>query len=425
MRILTPLQNIDGQFVPISFNKAFQTIYDQIKRHLPDETAIFAGGKLSNEELFLIQKLARVGIHTNAVASFEYLERPEAFCFDKNDIVPLAELAGTTHCYCLGFDQHTEHPQLKLINQLLTENGIETFYFSEQTDIQDFCAFFKAVNLYIVRHNLMRGIFVERLAKNLDAYLASLLPYDLAILMQQAHIEEEKLQSFVHNFLNAPCPVVLYYEPNTSVETIKELNNLALLTGIQAQQSSGLLGIKENINSQGLFDMGIFPHLNVGGDAFDEDNLQIARQIYGCEPAHEPVDVQQHLQENHFKTYVIFQENPLASYSNKQLIKNVLKSSFVVLQIDELNETAELANLILPATMPGEDNGSFTDSTRVAFTLKKEKDCEVKMTNFEQIAELCQLFGLEKPVHTTDVFLEYVSFFKTGCRSAQRHFFKF
>ena len=307
----------------------------------------------------------------------------------------------------------------------MTENGIETIYLSEQTDIQDFCAFFKTVNLYIVRNKLMRGIFVERLAKNLDSYLSSLLPYDLAVLMQQANTEEDKIKAFVHKFLNAPCPIIIYYEPNTSVETIKELNNLALLTGIQAQQSSGLLGIKENINSQGLFDMGIFPHLNVGGDAFDDDNLKIAKQIYGCEPAHEPVDVQQQLIEGHFKTCVIFQEDPLATYSNKQLIKNVLERSFVVLQTNELNETAALADIILPASLPEESEGTYTDSTRMAFTLKKEKDCPVKLTNFEQIAELGRLFGLEKSVNTPDVFLEYVSFFKAGCRSGQRHFFKF
>ena len=425
MRILTPLQNTDGQLVPITFDEAFQQIRSHIQQHQPEETAVFAGGKLSNEELYLIQIWTRIGIKTNALASFEYLERPGAFCFDKNDIVPLAELAGTTHSYCLGFKRNTTHPQLQLINRLLAENGIDTVYLSEQTDTQDFCAFFKAVNLYIVRHQLMRGIFVERLAKNLEPYLSSLLPYDLSAVMQQAHIEEEKLKDFVQNFLNAPCPVIIYFEPTTSVETIKELNNLALLTGIQAQQSSGLLGIKENINSQGLFDMGIFPHLNVGGDAFDEDNLQIATQLYGCEPAHQPVDVQQQLLDGHFKTCLIFQENPLATFSNKQLIKKALENPFVVLQTDELNETAEVADLILPATLPSEENGSYTDSTRVAFTLKKEKSCEVKMTNFEQIAELCHLFGLEKPASATDVFLEYVSFFKTGCRSAQRHFFKF
>ena len=425
MRILEPLKRIEGQLVPTTFEDAFQLIYSQIKQNRPEETAVFAGGKLSNEELYLIQKWTRIGIKTNALTSFEYLERHGAFCFDKNDIVPLAELAGTTHCYCLGFDPNTTHPQLQLINQLLTENGIETIYLSEQTDIQDFCAFFKAVNLYIVRNKLMRGIFVERLAKNLEPYLSSLLPYDLSALMQQANIEEDKIKAFVQKFLNAPCPVIIYYEPNTSIETIKELNNLALLTGIQAQQSSGLLGIKENINSQGLFDMGIFPHLNVGGDAFDDDNLKIAKQIYGCEPAHEPVDVQQQLINDKYKTCVIFQEDPLATYSNKQQIKNVLERSFVVLQTDELNETAALADIILPASLPEESEGTYTDSTRVAFTLKKEKDCPVKLTNFEQIAELGRLFGLEKPGNTTDVFFEYVSFFKTGCRSAQRHFFKF
>ena len=71
MRILTPLQKIGNQFVKITFDEAFQQIRSHIQQHKPEETAVFAGGKMSNEELYLIQKWARIGIKTNALASFE------------------------------------------------------------------------------------------------------------------------------------------------------------------------------------------------------------------------------------------------------------------------------------------------------------------------------------------------------------------
>lgn len=425
MRILTPLKNIEGQFSPISFEEAFQQISLHFKQAIPEKTAVLASGKLSNEELYLIQKLARIGIKTNALASFEYLEKKDIFCFDKNDIVPLAELSGTTQCYCLGFNQSDTHPQLDLIRKIAEKNSIPISYLTEQYGLKDSCSFFKAVNLYIVRQHLTRGIFVERLAKNLDDYLNSLHLYSLDALLQQAQINEEQLKQFINSFLNTTCPVIIYYEPNTSVETIKELNNLALLTGIQAQQSSGLLGIKENINSQGLFDMGIFSNLNVGGDAFNDDNLQTACQIYGCKPVHTPVDVLKLMENGYFKTYFLFQEDSFYTLKNKELIEKALQSSYVIQQTDCLNKTSKLANLILPASMPTEGEGTYTDSTRTAFKIKNEEDCKIEMTNFEQITKLFQLFGLVKPTSVTDVFFEYISFFKTGCRSAQRHYFKF
>lgn len=424
-RILTPLKKNNGTFSPISFDEAYQIIFQQIKSAKAEENAVFASGKLSNEELYLLQKFARIGIKTNALASFEYLERQGAFCFDKNDIVPLVELSGATRCFAIGYNKENSNPQLQLVTAITTANLISTYYFDEETQISDYHAFFQAVNYYIVTHEKYRGIFIEGLAKNIPEYLNSLKSYNWPTLLEKSHTTEDFVAQFVEDLLKEESPVILYYEPKISVDTIKELNNLSLLIGIQAQASSGLLGIKENLNTQGLFDMGFFPHLNVGGDKFDKENLEIAAQIYGSEPAHYEVDVLQNMKDDKFKNYIIFQDFPAIEFENKELIYNRLEKSFVVMQTDEMNEFAELADIILPASQPQEGEGTYTDCTRMAFKINQSEDCPIEKNNFKLFSELCSLFDIPQPENVVDSFLEYVSFFKGGCRSGQRHYFKF
>lgn len=424
-RIITPLKKINGTFSPTSFNEAYQTIFQNIKTAKPEENAVFAGGKLSNEELYLLQKLARIGIKTNALSSFEYLERQGAFCFDKNDIVPVVELPGTTRCYAIGYTKENQNPQLQLVTAITTANLIPTYYFEEETQISDYHTFFQAVNYYIVTHERYRGIFIEGLAKNIPEYLQSLKSYNWTNLLENSNVTEDFVAEFVDGLLKEDCPVIIYYEPETSLDTIKELNNLSLLVGIQAQASSGLLGIKENLNTQGLFDMGFFSHLNVGGEQFDKENIEIAAQVYGSEPAHYDIDVLQNIKENKFKNYLIFQDFPSIEFENKELITNILANSFVVVQTNEFNELAKLADIILPATLPNEGEGTYTDSTRMAFKINQSENCPVEKNNFQQINEIGEMFGIPKSENVVDAFLEYVSFFKGGCRSGQRHYFKF
>ena len=67
-RITKPLLKVNGRFEEIEYEEAFKIIAEKIKAATPDDNAFFAGARLSNEEMFLIQKLARAfGLKKNAL----------------------------------------------------------------------------------------------------------------------------------------------------------------------------------------------------------------------------------------------------------------------------------------------------------------------------------------------------------------------
>ena len=426
-RLLKPLKKIKETFVETTFEETFETIAQQLQQYHPDEVLVMANGRYSNEELYLIQKLARAGIKTNALASSEYLLRGSDFCADKNDIIPFSELYGSSCFFCIGFDENSTSETLQDVFQVFNDNPDVPKYFFNQSNtvhITDFTAFFKALNYHLITFGKVKGKFVDGLGKNYEAYKKRLLNNDFNLLLKINNLTPENIAAFADCLLNEKAPAIIYWEKALEEATIHEMNNLTMLIDIQVKPSSGLLGIKENPNSQGLFDMGIFPHLSVGGNIFDAESKAEMETLYGTKVAEtKTIDIVKRLQQKQFKAALLFGED-LTGLQNKQINESLDAMDFIALQTCELNETAQKATVVLPQSLISESEGVFTDSTRSPHRISKTRELPVALNNLQQLSRLGTYFGLSE-LNTIDaVFIEYIAFFKAGCNSSQRHYFK-
>ena len=70
-RLTTPLLKKDGEFVPVSWEEALGLVADRVSRALddggPDRVAFLSSARCTNEENYLMQKLARAVVGTNNV----------------------------------------------------------------------------------------------------------------------------------------------------------------------------------------------------------------------------------------------------------------------------------------------------------------------------------------------------------------------
>lgn len=425
-RIINPTKKVGDTFVKITFSEAFNEIYSAIKNHKPNEVLVMANGRYSNEELYLIQKLARAGIKTNAIASTEYLGRGSDFCFDKNDIIPFGELTGSSCYYCIGFDKNSNHETLKPVFDAFKENpNIPTCFFdTEKPTVKDYNSFFRAVNYHLITNDKAKGKFIHGLGKNYDSYKTALLTDDYDKLLENNQLTNGDIAEFIDKVLLEPSPAFIYWEKLFSEKAIHEMLNFSMLIDAQVKTSSGLLGIKENINSQGLFDMGVFSDLSVGGRVFDEEEKAEAEKHYQTEIVDcKFVDVEKSLFDKQFKVCLMFGEDPIGT-GNLLLSEALSNMDFVLVQDTHHTETTKLATMVLPASLPTESDGIYTDSTRAVEKIMKSQDSQIQLNNIEQLSLLGKKFGLAPMNTVDDVFLEYITFFRTGCNSARRHFFK-
>ena len=64
---MPPLIRKDGQLTEASWDEALDLITGKLKSYKPEETAVIASAKATNEENYLLQKFARTVLTTNNI----------------------------------------------------------------------------------------------------------------------------------------------------------------------------------------------------------------------------------------------------------------------------------------------------------------------------------------------------------------------
>jgi formate dehydrogenase major subunit len=192
--------------------------------------------------------------------------------------------------------------------------------------------------------------------------------------------------------------------------------NLILITGKLGKISSGLISLKEKNNSQGLFDMGISPESYVSGKSLnDEKFLEQVKKVWGVNELSDKINNVFELMNNgKVKNLFIFGEDPVGCSDKKDDISGLInKSEFKVVQDYFLTETAQLADVVLPASYPFESGGSYTNTQKYIVTFDKEYDTKLEKRSFSQLIELMSKFGVKNKFDLThNITLEIASLLK-------------
>lgn len=426
-RITRPLLKINGRFEEVSFEKAYEVIKEKVTAVNPDENAFFAGARLTNEEMYLAQKLARLGAGTNNITSFHYLNRGIGYKNNSLHNVPFEQLKGASKIYLLGSEvnrdnavagfminnaQFRDKVPVELVTTLTEstiEHKVETVH-----KISSYYHFIKAVNYYLVDNNFHNAMFINDHCEGYEQYKEQILKEDFVDLVRKSGVRYmDKVVEFAKDFNNQMNAVIVFSEKELSSNACAELYNLALITGKLGKTSSGLLSLKEKNNSQGLFDMGVCMKLGVGGTPI-ENTRQISRMKHVWKTSELPTFVNDSLydwlEEGKLRNLFIFGEDPLGCAIQKVQVAGWLSvTDFVVVQDYFMTETAKLADLILPASFPVESGGSFTNTQKQVQEFDAAFKPAVEKLSWQQLADLLTILGSDEKDDLTDIRMEAFS----------------
>jgi len=438
-RITTPYIKQNGHIVPTSFEEAFRYISQRLQKSEVNQTLVMSTGSYSNETLYLLQRLARTVLNTNALGSFDYYRRGTDFFADKNDILPFAELFQSDRFYCIFENIVNDYgdvetvctpslqvPEtLKAVLEILNrcpETPRYWFNMPGTLHITDYYAFFRSVNFYLIQHHLEKGIYVDVLGKNYGAYKQALMADDYEALLCKNKLQNTDIQIFVDDLLKLSTPAFIVWEQWLTEAAYHELENLCMLLDIQSKPATGFLTIKSELNSQGLYDMGMFPHIAPGGHALNDEMHQKLETVLQTPVCSELIDIPATLDHTGFRNVLLW--NALNVELPQDIVNQVNKAEFSLLQTAYLPDNAEDFNVILPANLPEEVSGTYTDTAKVPHNFVSETENPLEYNNLQQIAKLASKFGHSFPENKDEIFLEYISFMEAGCHSSERHFFK-
>ena len=423
-RITKPYIRINGKLTEASFEETFQYICQKLQKPEVNSTLAMSSGSYSNETLYLLQRLARTVLNTNALDAFDYYRRGTDFFADKNDILPFAEMFSSDKFYCMFPDVETSET-LKAVFEILKHCPDTPRYWFNTPDtlnITDYYAFFRSVNFYLIHHHLEKGIYVEALGKNYGPYKQALMADDYEALLRKNDLQDSDIKLFVEDLLTVPAPAFIVWERWLTEKAYHELENLCMLLDVQSKPAAGFITIKSELNSQGLFDMGMFPHIAPGGHTMDDSMRQKMEAVLGTAVCATPVDVAATLDCGGFRNVLIW--NALNVELPKDVVNQLDKAEFSVLHSAYMPDNADLYSVILPANLPEELSGTYTDTAKVPHDFVSDVNNPLEYNNLQQLAELAERFGHTFPNNKDEIFLEYISFMEAGCHSAERHFFR-
>lgn len=175
--------------------------------------------------------------------------------------------------------------------------------------------------------------------------------------------------------------------------------NIAMLTGHLGKPSTGVNPMRGQNNVQGACDMGALPNVYPGYQAVNNDEIKAKyEQAWGV-PLSGKVGLkipEMFEKANHgeVKAMFILGENPVLTDPNSNHIRSGLANlEFLLVQELFLTETAEYADVILPAASFAECDGTFTNTERRVQRVCKAIEPLPGQANWQTISQLMTRMG--------------------------------
>ena len=358
-RLRTPLIRQDGQLRPATWDEALalvsQRLSDIARHDGPKAIGGIGSTHITNEEAYLFQKLLRDGLGTPNIDHFH-----GAFPAHAADAPPwvwtgsIAGLDHASHIVLLGADPYHHQPIVDLRIRKAIRAGAKLYVLSAEPNRLDRLAAsairYPAGQTAAVARAL-RALVAEE--KPTSAAANSVQP--AAALAERAGVDPDALRTVAHALVDAKAASILYDEMATREpggETLAgDVMALALQTDQYGRPGAGAGPLFEDANSLGARDMGLLPDTLPGYLPAPQAGLAYDAMLAGG-----------------VKALYVLGANPARHVADSAALEHV---EFLIVQDLFLTETAQRADVVLPAVSYAEKDGSFTNTERCVQAVRR------------------------------------------------------
>lgn len=404
-RLTTPLIRHNGQLRPASWNEAIALVVDRLRsvqeKHGVDAVMFASSAKATNEENYLLMKLARAVFGTNNIDhcarlchSSTVTGLAETFgsgamtnsisCFDQADVILV-----------IGSNTTEQHPMIgsRILNAVqkgarLIVADNRRIRLARQTELHlrhkngSDVALLNGIMHVIIAEGLANLEFIGSRTENYEALIESVADWTPERAAVATGLDAGQIFAAARLFAGAERGMIVYSMGITQhthgVDNVRCIAALAMLTGNVGRPGTGVNPLRGQNNVQGGCDMGALPDLYSGYQKVS-DPLQRERfaQAWGVPvlPATPGLPLTRAMDASsagRLQGMFIMGENPMLSDPDQGHAQKVLRDlELLVVQDIFLTETAALADIVLPAACYAEKEGTFTNTERRVQRLRK------------------------------------------------------
>ena len=275
----------------------------------------------------------------------------------------------------------------------------------------------------IIEEGLWNEEFVEERVEGYDDLCDVIANYPPERAEKITGVPAEDIINAARAYATADASSIVYCmgitQHTCGTETVKNLANLAMLTGQIGRPGTGVNPLRGQDNVQGACDMGALPNIYAGYQSVtDEANREKFAKAYGVEVEEMSlksgltlVEMTQAIEDGRLHGMVILGENPVVGDPNAAHVAEALKKLDFLAVIEIFpTETTELAHVILPAASFAEKRGTKTATDRrVQWLERAVEPVGEAMADWKIICRLASRMGFEKQFtypHEEAIFYE-------------------
>jgi formate dehydrogenase alpha subunit len=405
-RLTRPLIRRNGKMEPSSWDEALDLVVGKFKEiqaaNGNDSVAFFSSAKTTNEENYLMMKLARAVFKTNNVDHCARLCHSStvlglAATFGSGAMTNSISCMEKADCiFVTGSNTTEQHP---LIGSRIVENVVKNgaklivadnrkirlarladihVRWKNGTDV----AFLNGIMNVIIAEGLEDKEFIKTRTENYTELKKVVAKYPPEKAAKICGIEPQEIIDVARMFASAEKAMIVYSMGITQhthgVDNVKSCANLAMLTGNVGQPGTGVNPLRGQNNVQGACDVGALNNVYSGYQKVtDQAVREKFEKAWGVKnlpdkPGLTVTTAINAAADGQLKGLYVMGENPMISDPDQNHVRKALeKLEFIVAQDIFPTPTTEYADVILPATSYAEKDGTFTSTERRVQRVRK------------------------------------------------------
>jgi len=410
-RLTEPLIKEDGEFREATWEEAYGRIVSEMEdirgEYGPDAMGFFGSSKTMNEENYLLQKLARrygtnnvdnctrmchastvwalrtslgAGAMTNSMADLE--EAADVFWIqgaNPGEQHPIANSQYFRQAVLEGATVIQVDPHANKTTRSFDIAGTDRHMHLQVTPGADIPLLNVVLKTILERHEKepdagwIDEAFIEERTEGFDHLKETLADFDKQAAAEKAGVPLADIELAAEKYAMANNAAIFtgmgMSQHTCGVDNVQNEINLALITGNVGKPGTGVNPLRGQNNVQGTSDVGAMPNVLPGYQLVDDDEArERVEDVWGFEVPDEPgltnVELSHEFGDSVHGLYVMG-ENPVMSEPDGSKVEERLQSlEFMIAQDIFMTETAEFADVVLPATTWAERGGTVTNTDR-------------------------------------------------------------
>ncbi|HET6178649.1 MAG TPA: formate dehydrogenase subunit alpha, partial [Candidatus Sulfotelmatobacter sp.] len=371
-----------------------QKLSDLKRTKGPDSIAFISSSKCTNEESYLMQKLARAVIGTNNVDNCSrYCQSPATQGLFRTvglggDSGSISDIEKADLVLIIGSNTAESHPVIatrvksshKLDGQKLIVSDLRENEMARRADLflhpnpgTDLW-WLSAISRYVLETGLAHSKFLHEWVNGLDEYRASLEPFTMEAASRVSGLPQKTLRTVAHMIAEAKAVCILWAmgvtQHTQGSDTSTAISNLLLITGNYMRPGTGSYPLRGHNNVQGASDHGSMPNNLPGYQSVDDPEVRarFEKSWNVPLPTTKGLDNHQMVEAIHAgklrAMYLIGEEMSIVDSNANYVGAAFEKMDFFVVQDIFFSNTCRYADVVLPGAPSLEKEGTFTSTER-------------------------------------------------------------